>query len=71
MAIVMVLSMTMTSCNWPWDHSDDDDLPECYVNKNDLSFDSKKGDVKELSITCNGKWEISNVPDWLIAESKH
>ena len=55
MAIVMVLSMTMTSCNWPWDHSDDDDLPECYVNKNDLSFDSKKGDVKELSITCNGK----------------
>lgn len=71
MAIVMVLSLTMTSCNWPWDHSDDDDidLPECYVNKNDLSFDSKKGDVKELSITCNGKWEISNVPDWLIAES--
>lgn len=71
MAIVMVLNITMTSCKWPWEKSDDDDthLPECYVNKNDLSFDSKKGDVKELSITCNGKWEISNVPDWLIAES--
>lgn len=71
MAIVMVLTMTMTSCKWPWDRSDDDEnvLPECYVNKNNLSFDSKKGDIKELSITCSGKWEISNVPDWLIAES--
>ena len=66
MVVVMVLSMIMTSCR-----SDDDNfhLPKCYVNKNDLSFNSKKGDVRELSITCNGKWKISNVPDWLIAES--
>jgi len=73
MAIATVLSMTVTSCKWPWepnpDHDDDIDLPECYVNKENLSFDSKKGDVMELGIFCSGKWEISGIPDWLIAES--
>ena len=71
-AIVMILCITITSCKWPWEVDDDDDLslPKCYVDKKDLSFDSKKGDVKELSINCSGEWKISNIPDWLTVDSK-
>ena len=70
-AIVMILCITITSCKWPWEAGDDDlSLPKCYVDKKDLSFDSKKGDVKELSINCSGEWKISNIPDWLTVDSK-
>lgn len=73
MAAIMALSTTMFSCRDKEDEIGEElvgTLPECYVDKNDLSFDSKKGDVKELKITCSGKWEISNVPGWLNADSK-
>lgn len=73
MAAIMALCTTLFSCRD--DEADyvekaSNDLPECYIDKNDLSFDSKKGDVKELRITCSGKWEIANIPEWLEAESK-
>ena len=65
-SMITMLCGTLFSC----DKDDDEEaVPKCYVDKTNLSFDSKKGDAKELSITCSGKWEISDVPDWLVAES--
>lgn len=68
MAAIMTQCMTLFSCK---DHEDvvEDNLPPCYVDKSDLLFESNKGDVRELKITCTGKWKISGVPEWLTAES--
>lgn len=67
-AAVVAFCMTLISCD-----KDDESVTgiysECYVDKNDLLFESKKDDVKKLNIKCPGRWEIVNLPEWLSSES--
>lgn len=67
--VIAMLCVTMTSCDKLFGKHTDDNMPECHVDKNDLSFSSKKDDSRELHIVCTGKWKISNIPGWLTAES--
>lgn len=67
--MMVIMCVTMTSCDKLFGGHDDEVLPECYVDKNDISFSSKIDDSRELNIICSGKWNISDIPEWLIAES--